>query len=278
MMKKRSRVRSGSFKDSKSTSFRCRNCQVRRVKCDGTIPACIKCTSTGRTCPGYSSWEVDLDLPEVLPPTPPAELSDMATIEGQSSIARAPSMLIWNAQPPSDAARHAFDYFRHRICARYIERGYPILWATSSIAVGLQEPSVFYAMAALSTMERELTPIIHTSLARSIDKAKTDLAFKMYSQAISCLRQPLQKAIREDGPLEPIILCCILFLVLELTAGNTLNAMRHARVGKRILDERLSLTEGSESTSVASSSSNSPLQTIRAMVSTPLLSAHQNDN
>lgn len=260
-MRTKPRVRSGYSKESRSTSFRCRNCQIRRVKCDGTTPACMKCTSSGRRCPGYSSWLIDV----VLPPTPPTEQPE--SLHEDFQITRKPSLPILNAHVPGESAKHAFDYFRYRICGRYVERGYPTLWARSSIAVGLQYPSVFYAMAALSTMERQSKPIIHTSLARPVDKRKIDFALQMYSQAIIWLREPLQKAIKEDGPLEPIILCCILFVVLEVTAGNTLNAMKHARVGKKILDERLRLSGGPGSASTTSSSSNSPLSSIRALVS-----------
>lgn len=32
----------------------CRICNRRRIKCDGTRPACIKCTSRGLQCPGYA--------------------------------------------------------------------------------------------------------------------------------------------------------------------------------------------------------------------------------
>ncbi|CCF33275.1 hypothetical protein CH063_05494 [Colletotrichum higginsianum] len=33
----------------------CQNCRVRKLACDGKIPACSQCDRTGRTCPGYQS-------------------------------------------------------------------------------------------------------------------------------------------------------------------------------------------------------------------------------
>lgn len=32
----------------------CGVCRERRIKCDETKPTCLKCTRSGRTCPGYS--------------------------------------------------------------------------------------------------------------------------------------------------------------------------------------------------------------------------------
>ncbi|PWY78331.1 hypothetical protein BO70DRAFT_338872 [Aspergillus heteromorphus CBS 117.55] len=32
----------------------CKTCKIRRVKCDLSLPSCLKCHSTGRTCDGYS--------------------------------------------------------------------------------------------------------------------------------------------------------------------------------------------------------------------------------
>ena len=164
----------------------------------------------------------------------------------------------------SDVAVHAFDYFRYQICAKYIERGYPILWATSSISIGLQEPAVFYAIAALSTIERALVQTIHTTLARPVDKQMWDLAMQMYCKALECLRHPMQKAIRGQGSLEPIILSCLSFLVFEVTTGNHLNAIRHARVGKSILDERLNRRDGSPRTSSSCAEASSVFEGIQA--------------
>ncbi|KAI8950543.1 hypothetical protein F4801DRAFT_602265 [Xylaria longipes] len=35
------------------TQTGCLTCKTRRVKCDEALPACLRCTSTGRTCDGY---------------------------------------------------------------------------------------------------------------------------------------------------------------------------------------------------------------------------------
>lgn len=38
----------------------CKACRARRLKCDQTKPACIKCIKAGQPCPGYSkAFEVN---------------------------------------------------------------------------------------------------------------------------------------------------------------------------------------------------------------------------
>ncbi|KAH7411179.1 hypothetical protein BKA64DRAFT_375481 [Cadophora sp. MPI-SDFR-AT-0126] len=32
---------------------RCHQCRKRKFKCDGGVPACQRCTGSGRICPGY---------------------------------------------------------------------------------------------------------------------------------------------------------------------------------------------------------------------------------
>ena len=196
--------------------------------------------------------------------TPSDSVQKSETATGQSSLlVSRPSTPVCIDRDISNETWHAFDYFRLQMCSRFVERGYPIPWATRSMSVGLQEPAVLYALTALSMAEQALVPTIHTSLARPLNQQKRAWAVQMYSKAISCLREPMQRAIKEDGPLEPIILCCILFLVAELTLGNNLNAMRHARVGRSILDERLGRIDGSVSSLSTSPSLSPPLQSIR---------------
>lgn len=118
-----------------------------------------------------------------------------------------------------------------------------------------QEPAVFFATVALGLAEQASEPVIHTSLARPRHEAKTAAAFQMYSKANTCLRKPMELAIASKGPLGPIVLSCVLFLVFEVAMGHTLNALRHGRLGKSVLDERLIQVGGRHTTSLQTSSS-----------------------
>lgn len=44
---------------SRKTTTGCLTCKIRRIKCDEQHPACRRCSSTGRTCDGYSAIQQD---------------------------------------------------------------------------------------------------------------------------------------------------------------------------------------------------------------------------
>ena len=138
-----------------------------------------------------------------------------------------------------DLARHAFDYFRFRTYGMYIQRGYPVSWADCALSAAVEEPAIFYAIAANGAAERALTETVHATLVRRIDQLRETEALELYCKALRCLQVPTQNAIKEDGPLRPIILSCLFFLVFETTVGSHTNAIRHIRSGNKILNERL---------------------------------------
>lgn len=220
----------------------CRTCRTRRIKCDAQRPSCNNCLRRGHSCVGYSSWEIALDVANVNAiPSPPQvdSLRERFHLDHPTPLLSVPHPVTCSGLAINDSARHAFDYFRFRAYSGFIEHGYPTLWADCAISAGLNEPAVFYAVAAAGVAERALTNIVHSTLTRPTDDAEGSLAFEMYSKALTLLREPMQRAIREEGPLGPVILSCILFLVFETRAGTHLNAMRHARTGNNILSERL---------------------------------------
>lgn len=238
--------------------IRCHTCRVRRVKCDGARPACNNCVSTHRVCGGYSTWDVSLEPLNTETPRLNVAQRPAAIVPdpGSSSTSTTPPLL--QTESISDEARLAFDYFRHYACARYLATGYPILWATCSMFVALQEPAVFYAVVAAGFAQQSVEDTLHTTLARPIDETRKASALRWYSKAISCLNEAMGDAMGRRGSLEPIILSCLNFVVFEVTMGNHVSAMRHARVGRNILDERLRQQQSGSATSTSSSGVSSP--------------------
>ena len=158
----------------------------------------------------------------------------------------------------SESARHAFDYFRFKAYESFGRRGYPILWADCALTIALSEPAVFYALAASGAAEQTLTRSVHATLVRPTDRLRDDLAVDLYSKALRYLQTPMQKAIAEGGSLMPVILSCLVFVVYETTFGTHLNALRHARTGFNILNERLHRSNATATTS-ASDLHSSPI-------------------
>lgn len=154
----------------------------------------------------------------------------------------------WPSAPPAlwivlseldDSARHAFDYFRFCAYQTYKRRGYPVLWADQALSTAMSEPAVFFALAASGAAEQAVTECVNTTLVRSTKRCQSDMAIDLYSRALHHLQLPMQKAIAEQGSLTPVILSCLVFVIYETTFGTHLNAMRHARTGFSILEERL---------------------------------------
>lgn len=202
----------------------CRTCRIRRIKCDGARPACNNCLSQSRSCLGYTSWDVSLVGPSGSRASNDAS-ADSLQLNPASGVSSIPLCV---AHAIDDVARQGFDYFRYRNRFAYAERGYPTLWTTTSIAMGMHgESAVFYAMAALGTAEQALVPTFHTSLARPVDDALREKAFRMYSKAIGYLQDPMRKASSSNEPLDAIILACAIFLV-NPTSWKSFHCLRQA--------------------------------------------------
>lgn len=230
----------------------CRQCRDRRIRCDGGHPSCHNCVRRGSKCAGYSTWEMRIDSSDV----PSATYDQLAVRDPSTWVAlknSGPDPMLF---PPlqltnleiDDSARNAFDYFRYRAYESYGQRGYPILWADCALAIALNEPAVFYALAASGAAEQALTHSVHATLVRPANRFRGDLAIDLYSRALRHLQVPMRKAIAEDGSLMPVILSCLVFVIYETTFGTHLDALRHARTGFNILDERLHRSNPSHTT------------------------------
>nr|POE71859.1 hypothetical protein CFP56_11735 [Quercus suber] len=157
---------------------------------------------------------------------------------GSSPINTAPRGYLHNVEI-SDGARHAFDYFYHHSRRQYAERGYPTMWASHALAMCGHEPALFFALAALGSVESSTYDIFHTSLARPAQPSQTKLTLRLYLAAVRQMTQAIEKAVVQHVSLEPVIVGCAVFVVLEIMRGNSVAAMLHARLGNRILNESL---------------------------------------
>lgn len=221
----------------------CQGCRKRRVKCDGGRPSCSNCVRRGYECNGYATWDVHID-PGRIHEAPCNERETLELPTWHPSTDYASEMTLFAPIPSlrlqvDDPTRSAFDYFRFKAYESYEQRGYPILWADCALSIALSEPAVFCALAASGAAEQAVTHSVHATLVRPADRIRSDLAIDLYSRAIRHLQTPMQKAIAGGGSLMPVILSCLVFVIYETTFGTHLNALRHARTGFNILNERL---------------------------------------
>lgn len=77
--------------------------RIRRIKCDEAKPACLKCTSTGRSCDGYAVAKADL----------------LHTTRANLSACRLPPLTIPNelslVKLRTSPERRAFHFFCHHL-------------------------------------------------------------------------------------------------------------------------------------------------------------------
>ncbi|KAI9151479.1 Transcription regulator lscL [Paramyrothecium foliicola] len=176
--------------------------RARKVKCDETKPACLRCVKTGRKCDGYT------------PVAPPSSRPGLAI-----SPAATPDF-------ESPEERRAFDYYRTR-SAPLIGSAMDLdFWAGLVVKLSVREPVVRHAMLALSS--------IHESLSTGGPDAisfQRSFAFAEYGKAISSMRQWDSQRSSEAIPL----LVCLLFVCIEFLLGDEPSSQLHICQGREIL-------------------------------------------
>lgn len=65
---------------------------------------------------------------------------------------------------------------------------------------------------------------------------------------MSHVQKLTKQASASFSPIEPILLCCLLFMVYEAAQGNTLKAVQHVRLGRRIMEEQYSKSPSGSAT------------------------------
>jgi hypothetical protein len=97
--------------------------RTRRLKCDETRPACLRCTSTGRFCDGY----------------------------GPLAIASLPFDI-----PGSDAERRSYHYFRLQTSSAILGLQDSKYWTTSLLQLSYTQPAIKHVLIAMASVHEAL--------------------------------------------------------------------------------------------------------------------------
>ncbi|KAK2035603.1 C6 zinc finger protein [Colletotrichum zoysiae] len=175
---------------------RCITCTIRRVECDGTRPACCRCTSTGWKCDGY-----------IMPPA-----------GGYSSYQR----LHVPTQLAPDAELRAVAFYRRDVAPRLAGSIDSYFWTHLVPQISYQEPAAKHASLAISS----LYEAFNEDSVRLGER--NTFAISQYNKAILHL-----KTTRSE---ETVVFVCILFLCIEILRGDWKTAIHHCRHGINILN------------------------------------------
>jgi hypothetical protein len=207
--------------------------RIRRVKCDETKPFCIKCTSTGRTCEGYTP------PPPRKPRTRPPKCDilqmpldrDVAVGSGTSvPILDSGSIHACYVPRSLDRARCAvdrderrsLDYYRTRVSKEISGFFDAEIWNTLVLQVGEGEPAVRHAILALSSLYEagEMSQLLQYPSSNERYKCLMRFAAHEYTKAVSALFN----RINTDGPLlEVVMMSCLMSDVgVQQTRGRRL--------------------------------------------------------
>ncbi|KAH7077908.1 hypothetical protein BKA63DRAFT_274237 [Paraphoma chrysanthemicola] len=207
----------------------CETCRIRKVKCDETKPACLRCTRTGRKCDGYTH------LSKV-------KRGDHATAASyrNSSFLVVPQIttgLTLQSSPsrslsPNPQENRSFAYFQTRTLPMWTEFFDSELWSRTVLQLSHSEPAIKHGILALSTMHERYetsTPVFTTD--------SNDFAFVQYMHAVQHSKRLL--AAHQEGKigLEMVLIACIIFTSYENLVGNYHTASMHLRNGLRILQQ-----------------------------------------
>ncbi|KAG9231486.1 hypothetical protein BJ875DRAFT_444036 [Amylocarpus encephaloides] len=197
----------------------CNTCRIRKVKCDEGKPTCQRCTSTSRTCDGYSRSP-----------------SRGSPIRSPPTRSLSPSFI---ALPvfDDDQQRSLFRFFVS--CTAVVAPIYygKDFWSRRVLQLSLSEPAVRYAICGLSALHRmfraaqenTLSPDLLIGVSRSY-------ALQQYNLAVNHTHKLITESLSGAG--EKIVqglVACILFVCFENQIGNFQMAQVHLQHGLKIL-------------------------------------------
>ncbi|KAL2835482.1 hypothetical protein BJY01DRAFT_223643 [Aspergillus pseudoustus] len=198
----------------------CRTCRVRHVKCDETPGACRGCTSNGWECDGY---EINrLPRPREVVKSP-ARILQHAPIE---------SGFRWAMT--SDEKR-CVSFFLHRTIPSLTSYYDSSLWQRLVLQMCYNEPAVYHAVAALSAVNQDLEMNGIPMPGSALEGTWHGFALEQCARSFALLSK---RQILQDPQLREVLLvCCLLFVLLELVCGRFDDATAHLQSGLAILEE-----------------------------------------
>ncbi|KAL5335910.1 hypothetical protein BJX70DRAFT_373938 [Aspergillus crustosus] len=190
----------------------CRTCRMRHIKCDETPGACQKCKLSGWICEGYDIQR----LPHKQTPNPSPFLA---------------RTFRWKTT--SDEQR-CFSFFQHRSAPTIIAYFDCFMWQELVLRAAQIEPAVFHAVVAFSAVHADY------EMSTAMQPSKSDNMWQQFATD-QCGRayQRLSKRSASHDPVlrDVTLVCCVLFMMVDMMRGQSDTALIHLKHGLQILHE-----------------------------------------
>ncbi|KAI0970220.1 hypothetical protein F4678DRAFT_462447 [Xylaria arbuscula] len=192
------------------TQSGCLTCKIRRVKCDEGVPACLRCTSTGRTCDGY---------PQANTPTAPVPIFKGPSVEVQGC----------------PRSKRSFSFFVKRTCSQLAGFFGSEFWERLVLQAAYHEPAVRHAVVAIGS-RHELRHELGMQQTTKLDGVGV-FALGQYNLAIKYLLGP--PSGKGQRGVDIYLILSILFACFENMQGNHALAIAHIQSGVKLLREKV---------------------------------------
>lgn len=192
--------------------------RIRRVKCDEEKPSCLRCTSTGRKCDGYTSGNVRQPRASTVPETVSRTISTA-------------SRRLLPKLPGDDNERRHFMLFRGQTVPLLITYYDTKFWNQLILQLSQAEPAVHHSVVALASLRRGFMSSdgeYDTEYQVALDQ----YGLQQYNKAIADLHK--QISIKGDKSIDVVLVCCILFTCFDMLRGDFGSAGKHLLGGLKI--------------------------------------------
>ncbi|WQF86787.1 Putative zn(2)Cys(6) fungal-type DNA-binding domain, fungal transcription factor [Colletotrichum destructivum] len=214
-----SQVPSGR-KGTKKVRTGCVTCKIRKVKCDETKPACLRCNKTGRKCDGY--------LPPKLPGHNPGGVMRLS-----------PPVSPFADWAGGAKEQRAFDFYRNFSAPSIFSDGVSsMLWKKLVPHFCHAEPAIRHAVLAISSLHETLAlppgsnPAVEEENNHGV--LTNTFAAEQYGKALKCLQEWKPT---ETSPATVPLLACLLFICIEFMLGDEGASQVHINQGRLILSQ-----------------------------------------
>lgn len=148
-----------------------------------------------------------------------------------------PSKSLPVSTPANDIEEQSLRFFRTRtavVFAGYCDSGF---WGRVILQVSNTEPAVRHAVMALGSLH-EYFESQGTAIGYDLKHKSLSFSLQQYNTAIALLSQDPSAGMRL--PVEIVLICCALFISIEIPQGNYATITRHLLGGSMILSSWLS--------------------------------------